>query len=130
MAVASAGVESGELPSELSNQLPADGQMEVDLGEFSVTCYQPSTNTNLRIEFHLFGTIRREDQEAFNSAYADSTHRIREQVIVTVRAAEPSDLTDAGLGLIKRRILEKTNRLLGKPLLTSLVVSEFSFIEQ
>ena len=41
-----------------------------------------------------------------------------------------SDLTEAGLGLIKRKILEKTNRALGKPLLQEAVFSKFSFIER
>jgi hypothetical protein len=51
-------------------------------------------------------------------------------VIVTLRSSELGDLTDAGLGLIKRRILEKTNRTLGKPYLRSVIFSDFSFIEQ
>src|SRR5436853_128840 len=45
-------------------------------------------------------------------------------------ADEVTDLTDAGLGLIKRRILETTNKTLGKPLLQGVVFSEFSFVEQ
>ena len=51
---------------------------------------------------------------------------------VAAAAAEPqtTDLTDAGLGLIKRKILEKTNRALGKPLLQTVVFSDFSFVEQ
>ena len=47
-----------------------------------------------------------------------------------VRSAEITDLTDAGLGLIKRRILETTNKALGKPLLQGVMFSEFSFVEQ
>ena len=43
---------------------------------------------------------------------------------------EPADLADPGLGLIKRRILEKSNALLGKPLLRAVVFSEFSYMEQ
>ena len=57
-------------------------------------------------------------------------HRIREQVIVTVRNSEIGDLTDPGLTLIKRKILEKTNRLLGKEYLQNVVFSDFSFVEQ
>jgi hypothetical protein len=34
------------------------------------------------------------------------------------------------LGLLKRIILEKTNRALGKPLVREAVVSQFSFIER
>ena len=41
-----------------------------------------------------------------------------------------TDLTDAGLGLIKRMILEKSNRALGKPLLHEAIFSRFSFEER
>jgi flagellar basal body-associated protein FliL len=47
-----------------------------------------------------------------------------------VRGSEIEDLTDAGLGLIKRRILERTNKALGKPLIKNVIFSEFSFVEQ
>ena len=40
------------------------------------------------------------------------------------------DLNDAGLGLIKRRIFEKTNRVSGKLYLRGDVLSESSFIAQ
>jgi hypothetical protein len=43
-------------------------------------------------------------------------------------------LSDFGLGLIERKIErkipQKANRTLGKPLLQSVIFSEFSFIEQ
>ena len=105
-------------------------QIEVDLGEFSVTSYQPVSATTLRIDFHLYGTIGIKDESAFLSLMDENLHRFREQIIVIIRSAEITDLTDAGLGLIKRKILEKTNRTLGKPLLRTIIFSEFSFIEQ
>ena len=37
-------------------------QVEVDLGEFSVTSFQPISNTTLRIDFHLFGTVAADDR--------------------------------------------------------------------
>jgi flagellar FliL protein len=41
-----------------------------------------------------------------------------------------NDLTDPVLGLIKRKILEKTNRLLGKAMVKGVVFSDFSYYEQ
>jgi hypothetical protein len=49
---------------------------------------------------------------------------------MTLHGAESADLTDAGLGLIKRRILEKTNRALGQPLLKEVLFSKFNFVER
>ncbi len=114
----------------LSPEGEAVPMTEQDLGNYSVTAFQPTSNTTLRIDFHLFGSIIDEDADEFQKLFTRSEHRFREQVIVTVRNSEITDLTDPGLGLIKRKILEKTNRLLGKALLQSVVFSEFSFVEQ
>ncbi len=105
-------------------------EIEVDLGKFGVTSFQPSTNSTLLIDFHLYGTIGSEEKAAFERAMEVSQHRFRDQVIVIVRSSELTDLTDAGLGLIKRKILEKSNRLLGKPYIRSVIFSDFSFVEQ
>jgi flagellar FliL protein len=109
---------------------PEEAQLEVELGEFSVTSFQPASGTTLRIDFHLFGTIDPADQIAFEEGMGVHKQRIRDQVIRTVRSAELADLTDPGLGLIKRQILEKSNQTLGKPYLESIIFSAFSFIEQ
>lgn len=105
-------------------------QEEVDLGEFTVTAYQPVSNSTLFISFHLYGSVLHKHGEEFNRRLADNKFRIRDNVIVIIRSAEIADLTDAGLGLIKRRILETTNKTLGKPLLQAVMFSDFSFVEQ
>ncbi len=56
-------------------------------------------------------------------------NRFRSQVIEEIRDSEISDLEDAGLGLIKRRFLEKSNALIGKPLLRSVVFADYTFVE-
>jgi flagellar FliL protein len=103
---------------------------EIDMGQFGVTAFQPASNSTLRIDFHLYGAVLEAEAADFEHVYASTQHRIREQVIVTIRNSEIGDLTDPGLGLIKRKILEKTNRLLGKAYLQNVVFSEFSFVEQ
>jgi len=105
-------------------------QVEVDLEQFGVTAHQPTSNSTMRIDFHLYGVIAAKDKEEFDKLLKANQHRFREQVLVTVRSAEGPDLADAGLGLIKRQILEKTNTLLGRPLLKAVIVSDFSYIEQ
>ena len=104
--------------------------MEMDLGQFGVTAFQPTSNVTLRIDFHLFATVKEAEEPEFQEMYKRSMNRVREQVIITMRTAELTDLTDAGLGLIKRRILTKVNTTLGKPLLQSVIISDFSFMEQ
>jgi flagellar FliL protein len=107
-----------------------EDETEVDLGKFGVTSFQPSSNSTLLIDFHLYGTVATTDKEAFGLAMEESQHRFRDQVLVIVRSAELTELTDAGLGLLKRKILEKSNKTLGKPFLRSVIFSDFSFVEQ
>jgi flagellar FliL protein len=119
--------EEGELFPAVD---PGAPKVEVSLGDFSVTSYKPLTNTTLRIDFQLYATIKAEDEEKFAPLFEKNKHRFREQVLVILRSAEMTDLTDAGLGLIKRQILEKTNRLLNEALIQEVIFSEFSFLEQ
>jgi hypothetical protein len=64
------------------------------------------------------------------AAFDEHVHRFRDMVISEIRHLENADLADPGLGLIKRRILEKSNALFGKPILKSVVFPDFSYIEQ
>ena len=116
--------------SEAEEAVDPSDEVEEDLEQFSVTAHQPAASTTMRVDFHLFGAVTAKDKEDFRRLLKANHHRIREQVLVIVRSAEPADLADARLGLIKRQILEKINVLLGKPLLRAVVVSEFSYMEQ
>lgn len=130
VAAASETIED-ELATELEEApaIPID-QIEISLGKFSIMAFQPSTNTTLVIDFHLFGSVRTTDRSQFETLFQANENRFRDEVLVTIRSADLTELTDPGLGLIKRKFLTKTNKLLGKPLLQSVIFSEFSFIEQ
>ena len=104
--------------------------VEVELGDYSVTVSQANSNLSLRVDFKLFGTVIEKDKPRLEAAMARNKHRFREQIIVEIRNSDAEDLSDPALGLIKRRILEKSNKLLGRPLLQSVVFSQFSYIEQ
>ncbi len=123
--------EMGQIPSQGEVTEPEKvAQIEVPLGEFSVTAFQPVSNSTLRIDFQLYGTIALADEADFFQRMAENRHRFREQVIVTIRTADITDFTEAQLGLIRRRVLERSNRILGRPMLRGVIFSDFSFIEQ
>jgi flagellar FliL protein len=103
---------------------------EVELGSYTITRFNPATNTTLAIDFELYGAVLADDAGDFHHHFENSKARIREGVNMTLHGADSKDLTDAGLGLIKRRILEKTNRALGQPLLKEVLFSKFSFVER
>ncbi len=104
--------------------------VEVDLGTFNITHFNPASNSTLSVDFELFGSVLATDQVEFEHLLEKNKVRLREQVLMTLHAAESKDLSDAGLGLIKRQILEKTNRALGHPMLREVLFSKFNFVER
>jgi hypothetical protein len=123
--------QKSDSPEESREESLANKNMrEVSLGSYHVLTYNPDTGSSLNVDFELYGTVLAEDEGDFFQLYEANQIRIREQVLVTIRSTEVTDLTEAGLGLIKRKILEKTNRALGKPLLQEAIFSKFSFIER
>ncbi len=110
--------------------LASEEMREVSLDSFHVVSHNLDSGTSLNVDFKLFGLVLADEEDEFIDLYSASTKRISEQISITVRGTDPADLTDPGLGLIKRKILEKTNRALGKPLLHEVIFSEFAFTER
>ncbi len=122
------GLASGD--GSKADLLALQDMREVSLGSYHVLTYNPESGSSLNVDFELYGTVLEEEEGDFFQLYEANQIRIREQIIVTIRGTAVTDLTEAGLGLIKRKILEKTNRALGKPLLHEAIFSKFSFIER
>jgi len=124
--------EEGEEHGEAGGEHGGGGHdtREVTLGSYHIVSFNPKTGTSLSIDFELFGAVLAEEEAEFSHLYTAHEKRISEQITIAVRGMEAADLTDPGLGLIKRIILEKTNRALGKPLVREAIVSQFSFMER
>ncbi len=118
----------GEEPKE-SHGATHD-ESEVELGVYNVTRFNPVTNTTLAIDFELYGVVLASDAAEFQHLFEKNQARVREQVTMSLHSATSADLTDAGLGLIKRRLLEKTNSALGQPILKEVLFSKFNYVER
>jgi flagellar basal body-associated protein FliL len=103
---------------------------EVELLSDNLTRFNPDTDSTLNIQFAVFGVVLAEEKVDFEHHFKAHSGRIHEQIMLTLHAAESGDLSSAGLGLIKRQILEKTNRTLGKPMLREVVFTKLNFIER
>jgi len=131
LAAVSAGEDASANPHDAKpHNSSKHALQEVELGSYNITRYNPTTNTTLAIDFELYGTVLASDVGRFQHQFENSKARIREQVTMTLHNAQSVDLTDAGLGLIKRQILEKTNRALGQPFLKEVLFSKFNFVER
>lgn len=103
---------------------------EVELLTDNITRFNPDTDMTLNVQFSIYGVVLAEEEAEFNEEYATNVNRIHEQIMLTIHSAESSDLANAGLGLIKRQILEKTNRTLGRPMLREVVFTKLNFVER
>lgn len=103
--------------------------VEVDLGKFSITNHTLASEATFRVDFHLWGTVAESDKSEFDALFERNKHRFQDRVNVEMRDSTVDALTDSGLGLIKRRILTKSNTVLGKALLRSVLFAEYSFVE-
>lgn len=103
---------------------------EVNLGRYNVTHYNPESDSTLNVDFDLWGVVLAVESGEFEDLYKQHERRIREQVIMTIRSVSSAEVADPGLGLIKRKILEKTNRALGMPLLREVLISKFNYVER
>lgn len=104
--------------------------VELSLGPYHVIAFNPSTGASMSIDFELFGVVLAAEEPEFAERFGLHAKRLNEQVTIAIRGMESADFTDPGLGLIKRVVLEKVNRALGKPLVREAVFSEFAFIER
>lgn len=121
------GGEDGDKKGHGDHHDDGPGTSEIELGKFNITIHKPSADITLRVNFHIIGTVKEEKHEEFTELLERNQHRLRDRIIFEIRNSDVADLTDPGLGLIKRRILAKSNELLGKPVLESVVFSEFSY---
>lgn len=106
------------------------GAREVDLGEYSCSAFQPAMDTTLLVSFHLYGTVDVAAEHDFGPAFESNQHRIRDQVLTSVRSAVLTELTDPELTALKRQLLARVNRLLGRDLLQRVVFSDFVIVER
>ncbi len=118
-----------ELPG-LEHEVADASLRELDLEKYSLTIPNMKTGTSYRVDFHLWGVVAAEHQNEFEHLYEQNKHRLRDQIGTIIRRAEPAELAEPGLGLIKRAISTKVNQTLGKPVLHGVVFSEFVFYEQ
>jgi hypothetical protein len=112
------------------NHEAAGPTREVNLGAYHVVSFNPSTGASMNIDFELFGIVLADDEAEFAERFLLHEKRLNEQVTIAIRGMQSADFTDPGLGLIKRIILEKVNRALGKTIVREAIFSEFSFVER
>jgi flagellar basal body-associated protein FliL len=108
----------------------AKSELEVDLGQYAATIWQPERQTSLLISFQLYGTVKAENGADFETRYEEKKHRIRERLLVAARQLSLEDITDPTLANLRALAVKIVNEGLGRRLVDSVVVSEFVHAEK
>lgn len=109
----------------------ADSIVEFSLGDpFSVSFIPAGADQSYRVEFKLFGTLRKADEEQLQALFAERGLRFRHRMNLEIRNASLQELQENQLGLIQRRVLATSTELLGKAVLLSVGFSDYQVLEE
>lgn len=108
----------------------SDAIVEVPFGDpFSVSFVPAGADQPYRVEFKLFGTMRKADEEHLRALYAERELRFRSRMFLEIRNASLQELQENQLGLIQRRVLATSTELLGEAVLLSVGFSDYQVLE-
>lgn len=108
-------------------------KVEIELGDgsFATTNETAVIGSSIQLRFKLYVTVAESQLEEFkNLANVAHKARVNEAIIEIFRAASQDDLRDPELNVMKQKIREKVNRLLGTTAIIDVVFSGFSKMEQ
>ncbi len=109
----------------------SDTIVEFSFGDpFGVSFIPPGADNTYRVEFELFGTLRKADEEHLKALYEERVHRFRARMLLEIRNASLQELQENQLGLIQRRVLATSTELLGEAILLSVGFSKYQVLEE
>ena len=102
---------------------------EVEIGAFQLS-NRNASGLNMHVQLALSGTVPEALSDEFTKHFEQHKSRVRQSVLSIIRSSTQKDLADPSLSLIRRKIQDQLNRLLGKKFLVDVVVTEVSVIGQ
>jgi hypothetical protein len=104
--------------------------LKFDLGTIEVVNVEPTRGRTSRMSFDLHLTFDPQTDPKEIKALDGWHHRLREQVIIGVRATEIFDFLDPDLKRFRKQMLYRINRLLGKPIVNDVLFANFTFFSE
>jgi hypothetical protein len=105
--------------------------LKLDLGNIETKNLEPTQGRTAHMSFDLhlmFGpTTEPKQVKELEDAWQ---HRLREQVIVAIRATEINDFLDPELKRFRKQILYRINRMLKSPTAIDVLFANFTFSSQ
>lgn len=104
---------------------------EVEVGDFVCTNAVAAQGHSVHITFRLVAIVPSSMSDQFGTvAKKENKFRVREVVDHIIRSSERPDLNDPSLDMIKRRIKEDINKILGKSYINKVIIADFKLMEQ
>ncbi len=104
--------------------------VEFALGEYSVVFTPTGSDRKQRVELRLFGTVQKKSEKKMEELFKGNEGRFRHSLMLEIRNASLDELNELELGLIQRRILAKSNDLLGEPILLGVGFKDYQVFEE
>jgi len=118
--------ENDDASSDLDKNI-----VEVDVGKFDCTNSKADAGTAVHVTFNLVAIVAKGQDEDFREAVTqEHKNRVRQAVVAVCRSSSLDDLYDPEIGVIKRRIRETVNKVLGQSYIKEVVLSDFKTMEQ
>lgn len=134
-----AALAEAKLIEKVEKDMEKDGEetvhddnkaVEFGLGPYSVIFTPPGADRNFRVEFSLFGTVKKKDESRLKELYAEREKRFKARMILEIRNATKDELAENQLGLIQRRLLATSNELLEEPILLGVGFEDYQVVEE
>ena len=114
--------DGGEVTDEV---LPT--RLVFKLGDFSIRDRRPAANETPEIGMVVHLALSPEATEESLELLERWRHRIRDQVIVSLRIADTKDFSEPDLHRLCQIMLLRSNRMLGSNLIDEILITEFTF---
>jgi hypothetical protein len=104
--------------------------LKLNLGTIEVINVEPTRGRTSKMSFDLHLTFDPQTDPKEIKALDGWQHRLREQVIVGVRATEIHWFLDPDLKHFRKQMLYRINRLIGKPIVNDVLFANFTFFSE
>lgn len=104
--------------------------LKLDLGTIQLMNLEPTQGRTAHMSFDMHLVFDPKTDPKTIKELKKWQHRLREQVIVAVRATEIYDFLDPELTRFRKQILYRINRMLKDPIVTDALFANFTFSSQ
>jgi hypothetical protein len=98
-----------------------------DLGAFEIRQLRPTRNETIDVNFELYLVLSKEADEAVKKKLEFWKHRLREQVLTSVRLTETKFFSEPDLLRLQRVILLRINRICPEMHIAGIYITRFIF---